>query len=140
MFVVVFFAGKFRKYLTKFFVHNVGQHVEAATVGHANYKFAGSQYRTFFYYSIQCRDERLGAFQRKALLTRKTLVDKLLEVDGARQFFQHKNLVFIAESYSVFGALHIYTQPGLHSHLADKHVFHTHAGAVGLLQMIDNFF
>ena len=74
------------------FAHDVGQHVQAAAVGHAQHDFFDAVVAGFFQCQIQQRNQRFGAFERKRFGTDEFLAHELFKNHRIGQSRQNSNL------------------------------------------------
>src|SRR5262245_25225641 len=74
--VVVFELGK---QLLVWLAEDIGQNIEPSAVGHPHDDLANTKLWRLLHHGVQYRNQRLGAFERKALLANVTRVQEALE-------------------------------------------------------------
>ncbi len=104
--------------------HDVGKHVQPATVGHGNDNFGYPLGAGFLYGQIEQRNQRFAAREREALRPYELLLDEILEDGCVRQLGQNPDLRFAVHIQPVALTLHAGLKPGAYLQVVDVHELH----------------
>ncbi len=107
-------------------------------MGHAHHDVADAQRGCLLDERVEQRDQRLGAFQREALLPHVVGVQESLEGAGTAKHQRDALLAFAGIGGLVEALLHALLQPPALAGVLDVHVLHTDGAAVGGLQHTEN--
>ncbi len=108
--------------LRRWLADDVGQHVQAAAVRHADHDLFGAVASGALDQFVQHRDQRLAAFQREALLTDVARVHELLDALGRGQQVQDPAALLVVQFGSAAVGLQPLLDPALLLGLGDVHV------------------
>src|SRR2546421_107602 len=101
--------------------HDVGQHVQAPAVRHAEHDLINAVFAGSFDREIQKRNQTLRAFQRKAFRADKLLSNELFEDDGVGEPREDSNLLRSVQVRSIAGTLHALLKPVPDETVIDMH-------------------
>jgi hypothetical protein len=124
--------------LARALAHQVCQHVEPPTVGHAQGDFVHAVLGRPIDRQVQERNEALRAFQGEALGADVLALDELLEHHRVREQRQDVPLRFDRQLQTVFGALHALLQPIFGVRIVDVHELHADGAAIGVAQPLQD--
>ena len=119
-------------------VHDVGEHVEAAAMRHAQHDLLDPELRAALEDLFQGRDQRFAAVEPEPLGPRIPYMEKLLEGFGFHQPFVNGLLAALGEVGLVVDRLDTVLDPDLLLGGGDVHVFHADGAAIGLAQSLDD--
>ncbi len=119
-------------------VHEVGQHVEPAAMGHADDHFLHAELAAALDDLLQRRDHGFAAVEAEALGAGVFLVEELLEHLGRGQALQDRDLAAVGEVALVAAAFDPHLQPLALVRILDVHVFDADVAAIGLAQHMDD--
>ena len=116
--------------------HDVGEHVEAAPMGHAHHRAVEAGVGGALEHRVDERDRALRAFDAEALLADVLLAEELLEGLGGVELFEDVALVVGGQVDA--DALHLLLHPVLLLRLLDVHVLDADRAAVGVAQDVED--
>src|SRR6185503_4739563 len=96
--------GELAENLTRAFAHNIGKHVEAAAMRHAEDDFANALLSSFFNRQIEQRNEAFRAFEGKRFRANEFFPDEFFERHGISEPRQDAQLLVARELQAVLGA------------------------------------
>ena len=143
--VLIFFiledlAFKFAKNGAVLLVEYIGQHIQAAAVGHAHHKFLYAQSCTILNYGIQCRYQAFETFYRKAFLADVFGMNKALKNGSLIEFFEKMAFLVGGQVRNIAGFFKTLLQPASAARVADVGKLTPDALAIGLLQQLNDVF
>ena len=118
--------------------HEVGEHVEAAAVRHADDHLLEAQPTAALEDLLERRDHRLAAVEPEALGAGVALVEELLESLGGGQALEDRPLAFRGEVGLVVDGLDALLYPGLLVRLLDVHELDADGAAIGLAHDLED--
>ena len=118
---------------------DVGEHVQAAAVGHAEDDLHRALRCDLFDRQVEQGDQALGALERKALGSQVLLLNELLEHRGVDQLPQDPDLLVAAELNPVAADLHPFLQPGSDLQVVDVHELGADVVAVRFAHPFEHF-
>ena len=118
--------------------HDVGQHVQAAAMRHAEHDFLDAQLAAAFENLFQPRHQAFAAVEPEALGARELLVEVLLEAFGLDQAAEDGKLAAIGEVGLVADRLDAFLDPCLLVRILNVHELDADGVAVGFLQDRDD--
>jgi len=127
-----------REDLLQVLAHDVGEHVQAAAVGHAEHELLHAERGTRLEDLVEDGDERLAALEAEALLAHVAVGEERLEAVCLEQLAQDAALGIAAEPRAVARGLQALGEPRATVGGADVGVLHAHRAAVGRLQAGDD--
>src|SRR5439155_24551852 len=110
--------------------HDVGEHIQTATVGHSENYFVDTVLARPFDSQIQERNQALRTFQRKAFRTDKFFPDEFFKDNGVRKPREDPNLLGAAQAQMVAGAFHSLLKPMPDKAVVDVHELHADRPAI----------
>ena len=113
----------------------VGEHVEAAAVGHADHDLAGAVGRRQLDHLVEHRDRHVEALDRELLLAQVGLVHEALERVDHRQAAQQRGRLVVGERLAERARLDLVAQPGALAVRGDVLDLVGDRAAVGLAQV-----
>ena len=113
--------------------HEVGQHVQPATVRHAEHDFLEAELAAALQHLLHGGHQRLAAIQAEALGAGVFLVEETLEVLGRGQALEDRLLAVDREVGVVAAAFDALLDPGLLVRVLDVHELDADRAAIGLL-------
>ena len=116
----------------------IGEHVEPATVRHADHKLLDAELAAAPQDRLERRHQRFRALDAKTLGAGVTAVEKPLERLGRRQNFENILLFGGRKAMAALPALELLLDPDAFSRHLDVHIFDADLAAVGPAQDIDN--
>ncbi len=116
--------------------HHVGQHVEAAAVGHADNDFLQAELAAAFHDLLNRRDHGFPAFEAETLGTGVLDLQELLECLGSGQALIDRLLAHGGEFGAVLGAFNALLEPGFFSRILNMDELDADLAAIGVLQDI----
>ncbi len=119
--------------------HDLAEHVQTATVGHAEDDFLDAHGAAALDDLFQRRDQRFTAIEAKTLGALVLDVDELLEAFRFDKLRQDGLLAFRRESNLFVRAFDAFLNPGLFSRIGDMHEFDADRAAIGALQDVEHF-
>ena len=117
----------------------VDQHVQAATVGHADDDFLHTFFTSALNELVHRGNERLTALQRKTLLADVLGVEESLQTFGGSQSLENVLLLLGAEGRLGADGLQAFLPPAFFGGVGDVHVLGADAAAVRLTQGLHDF-
>jgi hypothetical protein len=110
--------------------HDVGEHVQAAAMGHSEHDLVHSMLRRTIDGEGEERNQALRALERKTLRAHEFLLDELFEDGGVRKLREDSKLLDARELDTVFRAFHPILEPVFHTEIVDVHELHADRTAV----------
>ena len=110
---------------------NLGEHVEAAAVGHAEHDLLDAELAAALDDLLQRRDERLAAVEAEALGAGVFDVEKAFEAFRLDQLVEDRLLALGGEGDALVGALDALLDPGLLGRIGNVHELDAEGRAVG---------
>ena len=118
--------------------HHGGQHVQTATVRHANDDIVDAQSAAALDDLFERGDRGLTAIQTKALGAGETLVQEALKALGLDQLLEDRHLALRREGDFLVLAFDPLLQPLLFDRIGDVHILHADIATVGAAQDRDD--
>ena len=118
--------------------HDVGQDVQAATVGHGEDDVADPLRGRPFDRHLEERNERLAPLEREALRPEEPLLDELLKDGRTGHLPVDPQLLAPIELDPVFAPLHPHLEPLPNAEIVHVHELHADRPAVGVPQPLDD--
>ncbi len=118
--------------------HHLGEHVEAAAMGHAEHDLAHAQIAAALDDLLQRRHYRFAAVEAEALGAGVLHVDEALEALGLDQLVEDGLLAHRGEVDALVGALDALLDPGLLDGIGDVHELDAERRTVGAPQDLDH--
>ncbi len=118
--------------------HHVGEHVEAAAMGHADHDLVDAELDRFADDRLERRHGALAAVEAEALGARELDVQEALEALGQNQLLEDVALLLGAGAQQIVRAFHARLDPGLLVRILNVHELDADLGAVGLAQDLDD--
>ena len=115
-------------------LHHLGQDVQPAAMGHAEYDILHAQGTATLDDLFERRDQRFAAIKAEALGAGILDVEKLLEAFGLDELVEDRLLAFGGEADFLVGAFHVLLDPGLGHRIGDVHEFDADGRAIGALE------
>jgi hypothetical protein len=111
--------------------------VESSAVRHRDHHLFGAQGRAVLDDRVEQGDQRLGPFEREALLAQEAPVQELLEPLGGEHAMQNSRALLRVERRAVQVGLHLLDQPVPSLLVPHLHELDRERPAVGRLQVLD---
>ena len=137
--IALFLAFEFLEQHRRGLAQGIDQHVEAATVGHANHNLINAKRTAATDGFIHGNDQRLAAFERETLLPDILGVQVALQGFGSGQTFENAFFLFAVEGRPRADAFQLVLQPALLIVIRHVHVLDTDGAAIRLAQGFQNF-
>ena len=118
--------------------HHLGQHVEAAAVGHAEDDFLQPHIAAALDDLLQRRDQRFTAVEAKPLGALVLDVDELLEAFRLDQLLQDRLLAHVGKVDALVGAFDPLLDPGFLFRIGDVHELDAQRRAIGPLEDVEH--
>ncbi len=131
-------VGEFAENILRAFVHDVGQHVQPAAVGHAQHDFLDALIAGLFDGQVEQRNQAFGPFERKSLGADEALLDEFFEDHGTGQPPENPQLFLAFEDEAVFAPFHAIKQPLADAQVVHVHELHADRPAIGIAQPLDD--
>ena len=128
------FTGKLVKQLLRTLTQHIDQHVQTATVGHANHRLASPLTAGFAHQRLHHGHQHVPAFQRETLGTGETGGKIAFQPLGSRQVGQDLAAFLFRKVGLPLGGFQARLDPAFFLHRGHVHIFGTYGAAVGLLQ------
>ena len=132
-------ALKFVEQSLKRFAHHIGQHIQSATMRHAEHHFFDTEIAAALNDLLQCRYESFATIQAKTLRAGIFDIDKLLEPFCFNQFLENRLLAHIGKSHFLIGPFNALLQPGFFFRVGNMHELQCHCAAISAVQNIQHF-
>ena len=131
-------VGELAEDFARRFADDVGQHIEAATVGHADDDVAHALAAGLFDGQVQQRHQGLAAFEREGLGAEEFLAQELLEDDGVGEPDQDAKLFLAGKRQAVLGAFHAALEPVPGGRVVQVHELDADGAAIGVAQALED--
>ena len=118
---------------------HIGEHGDAAAVGHTHHQFVNVAVGGAVEQFAEDGHQGLSAFEREALVADEAGVQEMLERLGFEQPVHDAEARFGIERPAVAGGLHGILQPALLLRMLNVHVLHAHLAAIGVAQSGEDF-
>ena len=118
--------------------HHLGQHVEAAAMGHAEHDLLHAEIAAALDDLLERRDERLAAVEAEALGAGIFQVQELLEAFGLDQLVEDGALALAGEGDLLVGPFDALLDPRLLGRIGDVHELDAERLAIGALEDADD--
>ncbi len=122
---------KFCKQIGGYFAQRVDQHIQPATVGHADDDLLYAQCATALDQLVHAGDKAFTTFERKALLADVFGVQKALKALSSAQAVEDVQLFFFAERWLAANRFQLLLPPALLVLVGGVHVLGTNRAAIG---------
>ena len=114
--------------------HDLGQHIEAAAMGHAQHDLLHAQRAAALDDLLQRRDHGLAAIKAEALCAGETQVAETLEAFGLHELGENGALALAGEGDGLVRSLDALLHPGLLDGVGHMHEFEGDGVAIGAVQ------
>ena len=138
LFVVKLLALKFAKDLAGGLAKNIGEHIEATAVGHAEHDLLDAEFRGALHHKVKAGNQRFSSLNREALLADKLGVQKVFKRNGLVELVKDVLLFVCAQDRIVVVRVNEVLNPLNNLRVADVHVLDANRTAVNGLEVVDD--
>ncbi len=132
--VFFMFARELVEQVLRFFTQHVDQHVQTATVRHAQHHFAGAAFACMADHLFEHRDQGITPFQREAFRPREFGAEVAFQPFCSGQFTEEALFLCRGEARFTGYRFNTLLDPAFFLSRGDMHVFRADGAAVGLLE------
>ena len=118
--------------------HDLGEHVQAAAMGHAEHGFLKAEMTAALEDLFQRRDQRFTAVEAETLGALELDVEELLVAFGFDELGEDRLLAFRREGDTLVRTFDAFLDPGLFFRIGDVHEFDAERRAIGALEDLDH--
>ena len=123
----------------KGFPHNIGQHIQAPAMGHAQHHFFDAETSTALNHLFQRRYQCFTAIQAEAFGAGIFDIDKLFEAFRLDQFLENRLLAHVGKGNFLIGPFNALLQPGFFFRVGNMHELQCYCAAICAVQNIQHF-